>query len=165
MLIRGKAKTEDLIYAACAFECEGCVYISRCFQKGKYLHHDPCMNIANIDKRLVDWLHDTFGGYIYTEQPKRLSKRVIYRWKLHSRHAIDFLKLILPYLKFKRERAEIAIELWTLKPNLSPSQRDEYWLRLKALNQGRPPAETKRNDSELNLRNDSPTLEEIPVSI
>lgn len=165
MLIRGKLEPEVLSYAASAWECEGCIYISRTIHTNTRTKMTcPCVNVANIDHRLVDFFLQTFGGHIYTETPKRLSKRVIYRWKLHANDAIEFLKLVLPYLKFKRERAKLAIEFWERKSKLSFAERDEYSLRLKALNQGKAPAETKRDDSELNLRSDSPTLVEMPVS-
>ena len=164
MPIRGKIKIEDIVYAACAFECEGSVTLSRGYSPRGWYGCTPFISIANIDRRLVDWLQDNFGGHILSESPKKLSRRVIYRWKIYSSYCIEFLQLVLPYLKFKQDRAALVIDYWTKRDNLSNAQKDEYWLRLKALNKGESPAETKRENAETNLRSDSPIPVETPVN-
>jgi hypothetical protein len=165
MLIRGKIEREDLVYAACAFECEGSITFSRSITSKGWYQITPFVSIANVDDRLVNWLQSKFGGHILTEQPKKLSKRVIYRWKVYSGYCVDFLNLVLPYLKFKQDRVKLVIDFWANRSTLSRTQKDNYWLRLKALNKGESPAETKRNDAETNLQSDSPTLVETPVSL
>ena len=165
MLIRGKIEPEVLSYAACALECEGSLTLSRGVHSNKKtVMHNPCIAIANTDMRLIQFLQDTFGGSVYSEQPKKLSKKVIYRWKLWCNPCIEFLKLVFPYLKFKYTQAEVLIEFWERKRSLSFTERDVYWNRIKDLNKGKSPAETKRENSETNLRSDSPTLVETPVS-
>lgn len=152
MLIRGKSELEILVYAACAFECEGSITFSRSVTKQNWYQLTPFVSIANVDLRFIQFFIDNFPkGKAYPEEPKKLSKKVIWRFKLFSSYCIEFLQLIRPYLKFKQERVDLVLEYWACRKTLTREQKDVYWEKLKALNRGETPAETKRNDTETNL--------------
>lgn len=164
MLIRGKAEKEDLIYAACSLDCEGSITLCSLLNKRGWHSSSIYVSIANTDKKLIDFLSNVFGGSVYTESPKKLSKKLIYRWKLVSNQAAGFLQLVRPYMKLKGAQAELAIEFMRIKNTIPHSDKDAYAIRMRALNKGEPPAETKRENAEYNLQSDSPTLVEMPVS-
>jgi hypothetical protein len=148
-----------LNYAACGLDCEGSITISHSYTKQGWLAMHLIVAVANIDRSFVEFYQNNFGGRIYSEEPKKLSKRLIYRWKVNSNEALKFLETVRPYLKIKGDRADLAI-LWQ-KSNrrvMSREKRESFWLTMKALNKGESPAETKRIDAGTNLRNDSPTL-------
>jgi hypothetical protein len=151
------------VYAACALECEGSITHSRSITKQGWPQHCLAISIANINRDFIQFFLDKFGGNIYSESPKKLSKRTIYRWKIFANQAIGFLKLVRPYMKFKDKQADLAFEFYEVKAGLTKDQKDGYWLRMKALNKGESPAETNRESVETNLRSDSPTLVETPV--
>lgn len=165
-LIRGKASTESLIYAAACFDCEGSVTLSRNVRNNGWHTTAIFLCIANIDWNFISFFVDTFGGNVVTEAPVKLSKRTIYRWKLYVRDARDFLEMVLPYLKIKQERAKFAIWFVDNKHLLTVKQRDECWQQMKAMNRGELlPAETNRKDVGPNLRSDSPILQETVVNM
>jgi hypothetical protein len=157
---------EDLAYAAAALECEGSITLSRAITPKGHSMCSIVISIANTNQNLVTWLQQTFGyGAIYREEPKRLSKRPIYRWKLAATKALDFLLSVRPYMKMKCAQADLAIEFQQDRNDHKRTREvnDSYWLRMKSLNRGESPAETKRVDAETNLRSDSPILEKTPV--
>lgn len=161
-LIRGKASTESLVYAAACFDCEGSVTLSRNVTNRGFHSTSIFLSIANIDMNFINFFVTEFGGSVVTEAPVKLSKRTIYRWKLYVKDARDFLEMILPYLKIKQDRARFAMWFVDNKHTLSNADRDACWQKMKAMNRGEsPPAETNRKDVGTNQRSDSPILEEI----
>lgn len=164
MLTRGKVKVEDLAYAAASLDCEGFITISRHINSKGWQEMSVRIGIANTNYKLMRFLLDNFGGREHAESPRKLAKRVIYRWQLSALKATSFLKLIRPYLKLKSAQADLALKFQEVKIDLSRKERDQYWLSIKALNSGEPPAETERQKAELNPLCYSPTLAETQVS-
>jgi hypothetical protein len=158
MLIRGKESLEAIIYAAAGVDCEGSITLMRNVNKRGYHTSGIFVAVANVDKRFIDFYTENFGGHVLIEQPKKLSRQQIYRWKIYGHNAAEFLRLIKPYLKIKEDRANLAIWFDENKTSLSYKERDNIWLLMKDLNKGLPPAETKREEAGTNLLSDSPTL-------
>ena len=67
--------------------------------------------VTNTNEWLIQWLKMQFGGRIYLmkDSSRKPNARDGFRWRLISRQASEFLKLILPYLQIKRPQAELAI--------------------------------------------------------
>ena len=65
------------------------------------------LKIVMIDKYLIKWLKDSFGGYF----GKRIGKdgrMDSYEWCLrHEKNIKPFLDKVFPYLKVKRKQAEV----------------------------------------------------------
>lgn len=102
----------DLAYAAGLFDGEGSVGVSLRKQSGRSVTVTPSIKacIAMVDEDSIRWLSDKFGGHVDTTN-KSKTGRTIFRWTLHCRKAADFFEMILPYLKLKKERCEVAIQL------------------------------------------------------
>jgi len=158
MLIRGKASIEALIYAAAAVDCEGSITLMRHVSSKGYHSSGIVVSVANINGDFIKFFVDSFGGKVLEEAPVKLSKRVIYRWKVYFHGAAEFLTLIRPYMRIKGRQADLAIWFMAHKKDLTYQQRDECWIEMKALNKGEPPAETKRIEAGSNLSSDSPIL-------
>lgn len=105
------------------------------------------MSIGNTDKVWIDWLQDNFNGSIYSEQPKKLSKKVIYRWKLFGSQCVPFLQAIQPFLiGEKAPQVNLALEFQKTHGEKSIVERDEVCVKLQQLK--RAPAETNRENTE-----------------
>jgi hypothetical protein len=104
-------REKDLIYAAGFFDGEGTVKIEKGDRRTKKpygfrLH----IQVSNTHKGVIDWFKETFGaGYVYVRGNKTDGGRDYYDWGLYGHKAQRFLKLLYPYLKVKREDAEIGI--------------------------------------------------------
>lgn len=163
MLTRRKPEAEDIIYAASALDCEGNISLSRRFN-GTVPSWTLKVGIANTNPTLTDFLLENFGGHVHTEAPVKLSKRIIYRWQIHAKNAADFLTLVLPYMKLKKEQAIIGLNFQENRKYLNLSQQAELYAKVKDLNRGEVPAETKRVDGDCNPQSDSPILKETSES-
>jgi hypothetical protein len=98
----------DLAYAAGLFDGEGSISIvSYTNRERGYFKLD--VRVANTDKAVVEWLSIMFGGYLSVQKRTDETHKVVYRWAIADRGAGRFLRLIYPYLKIKRLRAEMAI--------------------------------------------------------
>ena len=112
----------DLAYTAGIIDGEGCISISPCdySRRGQHLRKNYCMRIfvTTTDAVICPWLQQTFGGAIYAYEDKRYGKKAalgtVRRWSLSMKASAGFLNAILPYLKLKKERAELALQFCEL---------------------------------------------------
>ena len=97
-------------YMAGFFDGEGCVTISRPHSRSNYQLE---VNIGNTNREVLEWIQRNYGGRLHA-----LRKPTYYKpysvWQVSGEEAIHFLQLVLPFLKVKREEAELAIRfpLW-----------------------------------------------------
>lgn len=102
------AYIEALAYAAGLFDGEGSVSLVR---QRNNRSHSPQVAVASVDYEVVLWFRKHFGGSIVTKQPRKSSHSVSYDWRLTDRRALDFLKLIRPYLVIERKIRRIDLLL------------------------------------------------------
>lgn len=105
-------KKTDLAYTAGIIDGEGCIHISRQWDKrykGCY-KYSLSVSVASTDEWLCKWLHFAWGGSVHYATKNNPKWRPSWVWQLSSKQACKFLKTILPYLRIKRPQAEIAIE-------------------------------------------------------
>ena len=108
----------DLAYAAGIFDGEGFVGLTINRQpthRRVNMTYNLTVSIANTNLPLIAWLKDSFGGYISTRQYRKdeYPDRLLgYEWKIVARQADVFLRLLLPYLRIKREQTETALRFY-----------------------------------------------------
>lgn len=156
--IRGKkVLLEDLIYIAGLFDGEGCVNIYQIntdYMKQKERRKVPkwvlSVTIYNCDFEIINWLYESFGGYLQRRVRNNPKWRQNYAWKLSANKALEFLKRIEPYLRIKKEQALTAIEFQENQSRFNQTKkgkpigmsekdmkfREDCWLKIKALNRG-----------------------------
>lgn len=111
-------KDTDIAYAAGFVDGEGSISIELV---GQARTPAVFVKIANCDLPVLERLRSQFGGRIKTlrrvKDPKpqnRESYQLVIAWD----YAIDFIKLIRPYLVVKTKQADVALE-WNAKRNRS----------------------------------------------
>lgn len=110
---------ETLAYAAGLIDAEGCVHVSyvqpskanRRITPSYSLH----VKVSNTDLPILEWLKATFGGVIVKHHARNDIRvgnawSAAWHWQISGISAQSCLKLILPYLKIKKQQAIIAIE-------------------------------------------------------
>lgn len=81
--------------------------------------------VANTDNSLVVWLREKCGGSItwLHQQPRELHHKPVAQWELSTHGAPSLLRLVLPYLVIKSDRAALAIRLSELIEEVKVSGR------------------------------------------
>jgi hypothetical protein len=102
------AGIEELAYTAGLFDGEGSISLVR--QKNNR-SHSPQVSVASTDYEVLHWLQERFGGSIVTKQPRHANHSVSYDWRLTDRRALNFLKLIRPYLVIERKIRRVDLLL------------------------------------------------------
>jgi hypothetical protein len=140
--------TDDLTlaYVAGLVDGEGSIVIGCSHRANRLPNHWLQVGITNIDKELIDWLLNTFGGHLsdYSHRPRHC-----WVWRVMGNEAKQFLQSILPYLRIKKKQAEIAIAFqdhsaqYSLKSNKERVNelleiREGYRKALRALTLGSP---------------------------
>ncbi len=94
----------DLSYLAGFFDGEGCISILKTTKKD----WNPSYFLqAQIGQKYGDtlvWVKENFGGNMYTARDQT--------WIVTNYKAYEFIKLIAPYLKYKKPQAELAIKFY-----------------------------------------------------
>jgi len=132
-------KLTDKAYIAGLVDGEGCITIAKRKngnKRGKPWYYQPTIAIGNTDRRLLDFLIPLYGGWITKPKSKENNKQA-YVWFISGKDRKIFLKDIIPYLKAKREQAEILLRF----PNYT--HRGFRWGRVVI---GRTQKEIKKQD-------------------
>jgi hypothetical protein len=89
-------------YIAGLFDGEGCILVTRGSLR---------VQIAGCYRPTIEALPEQFGGWICRDKDKGPSYKTCYRWVITCSPAQAFLRTILPYLREKREQAELALQI------------------------------------------------------
>lgn len=151
-------KKEQLLraYLAGVLDGEGCININQMkrLARNGNIYHTLYVTVGTTDNILPQLFHKTFGGSLMTRMVKGYDKPR-YIWQVAARKAKKVLLELLPYLKLKKEQAELAIEFATEKqksPKLWDREKNgnfkgvglskeriklyyQYWLKMKQLHQ------------------------------
>lgn len=107
---------KKLAYLAGIIDGEGCFHI--CLLNGKkydgYIsdHYRGVLKIDNTDKRLIDWLNESFSGTssaVTRTTSSRKFERPVYSWTVTGFRLLDLCEQVLPYLVVKKKHCENMI--------------------------------------------------------
>ena len=121
--------TTDVAYIAGFLDGEGCIRIKHANQGGNSYY--VWVAITNSYKPTLDFAVSLFGGKV-----RRAEKKVnkwVYHYLITSSEAVDMLKVLVGFLREKREQAVIAIEFHENKANLSPKWKQRYVKEISAM--------------------------------
>ncbi len=157
MITRGKHTEIELAYTAGLIDGEGHIIIEatrRSNPKYKCVQHILMIGCTNTNLEIIEWISKTYGSskpIRKRNHEKNPRWKTAYEWNISAKKALVFLEMIYPYLKIKKEQARLCIEFQKDKMNrkfttsgitnghtLSKetlSKREEYYLKVKKLNQ------------------------------
>jgi len=111
-------KKTDLAYVAGIVDGEGCITLARTgIRNSKNTSISLFVTVTNTNIWIIEWLKFAFGGTIYTNRKRNetTNRKAVYTWGLYTLSALEFLKLIYPYLRLKKPQAEIAIKFLEMR--------------------------------------------------
>ncbi|GAI69533.1 unnamed protein product [marine sediment metagenome] len=135
----------EIAYIAGLFDGEGCVAVDR-----RYLPHNPGLTIeAKIGITTPAPLYlcqRIFGGKVQVET-RHKGWHDCYRWRIFAKRAEVFFRVVEPYLIIKKDQANLAITLSSLRHSKSPLRWKiaEKIASLKLVNQPVNPDEQNGN--------------------
>lgn len=121
----------QLIYAYLAgtIDADGCITVQRVKKLSKRCKRLSTYYIIKIALNetspvVPTLLKETFGGQLYTHQPANQSHKRWYIWQVTNQLAISAIRLLMPYLRLKKEQAEIAVKFGAVL--------EEQWLEIRS---------------------------------
>lgn len=141
-------KNEDLAYIAGLIDGEGYLGIFRTSSKTKHLQSIIVIGLQS--KETIDFVQSIFHGSINTSYTPSAQRAGMYYWKLYSKERQkEFLSLLLPYLKAKKDVALILLQYLDRGPRVKSAGRgkgaiavhyledeQDYWA-IRKLNSGK----------------------------
>ncbi len=119
----------ELAYIAGIVDGEGCIGIYHRLDTKGNRSYQLCVQVGNTDKALIEWLHKSFGAYMYEHKhyscEKIKRKLPSFVWTIVGNQALSFLEIVHPYLRIKKEQAEIAIGFQKHRRRLFRKRLDE----------------------------------------
>lgn len=101
-------------YLSGLFDGEGCFKVSRDVRAGRE-HWALLIDICNTYRGVLDWVHDKFGGYLYSTEKKAPWRRK-FNWSTGATLNMRFMiQKMLPHLKIKHDQAVVALKLLETK--------------------------------------------------
>jgi len=97
----------EIIYAASAIDCEGCIGIS-CVRGRTYC---PLIRVVQTRHFWLKRLQNVWGGRLFecSHQDKRRALK--WQWFIKGKELVTLLEAIKPYLRIKNEQAELVLQL------------------------------------------------------
>jgi len=101
----------ELAYMAGIMDGEGSIGINKIknYNGTNTTYYRLLVQVGMVEGCIPQWLCDSFGGSIAV-RPKIKPRRAVTNWQIANKQAVIFLQAILPYLKIKKQQAEIAID-------------------------------------------------------
>ena len=84
-----------------------CPYVRK--DRNNQVYYKHAFKVVSTDKKIIEWLKASFGGYIYVRTPKKPNDSVSYTWSLDSYNTEQVLKSIYPFLKIKKRQLKSQI--------------------------------------------------------
>ena len=106
-----------LAYIAGVIDADGSITIAVTTpsRNGSTLRYSEKVSLAQVNPQAIDLLREHFGGGLSIQKRRGISRRPLYRWQIGCRKAAKFLEQILPFLRIKRQQAEICLNLHKIK--------------------------------------------------
>lgn len=135
-------RNEELVWMAGIIDGEGCITIRKYLRKHALHPQYWLALILNVVRgQDVSMFPKRFSGRIYPIKAPTNRSRPYNAWVINCKMASDALKELLPYLVWKKEKAELAIGFQEcIKPGrraLSAGdveERERFYLAMKKLN-------------------------------
>jgi hypothetical protein len=108
---------ETLAYVAGVIDGEGCVYIEKSRTLARAPRVDVGMSKAGLE--VLRLLH-SFGGTVRTSRQATETWAAAFMWTVTGSEASQFLSMVLPYLRLKRQQAELALRCQEIRESLVP---------------------------------------------
>lgn len=121
---------EEASYLAGVIDSDGCISVRRQQRKGRSrpIYYQGTISVVNRHWGLLEWIKEITGAksiHILHDETKSWARDEwcqSYRWQANGRTGRDILIKIKPYLKVKIKQADLYIELYNLKQNVSNSK-------------------------------------------
>lgn len=139
-------------YLAGILDGEGCFCVKKRKVKTCY-NYSSCIEVSNTCIGLIEWLYVTYGGRTDKKKVRKECKDQ-WRWQVSEKQMLEVIKNASPYLKIKRQQADLLIDLSEtfkqpivrdyhgrfLKPNKETLDlREEIFSKVRELNRkGKP---------------------------
>uniref|UniRef100_A0A6M3JR62 Putative homing endonuclease n=1 Tax=viral metagenome TaxID=1070528 RepID=A0A6M3JR62_9ZZZZ len=94
---------EDMSYLAGLVDGEGCFYLATVTSGKGFKSYQPRIIVTNTNKDVMDWLKDTFGGYITSNKPRDIMHKKAYQWTITGNRALMLANWLEPLLIIKRK--------------------------------------------------------------
>jgi len=103
--------SKELAYVAGFFDGDGCVCVQNEIQKDFRIARITA-SIANTNVEIIKYLKKRFGGYVKIRELP--SGKTLGTWMLSCKAAVEFLEQIMPFMRIKKEQAELACKLYAI---------------------------------------------------
>ncbi len=121
--------TLDLAYLSGIFDGEGCIGIYRDLTRRKATKKPQTsyrylrVSVSNTHAGTVNTFLEEWGGFSVRKRRRGANHKICFEWWVTGLSALVFLRDVQPYLRIKKEEAQIAIRFQMTKEERKMGQR------------------------------------------
>lgn len=127
---RGKYEPLQLAYIAGFFDGEGTVCITKTksrYEKGKDTQYIMIARVVGTKKEVIQLHYDLFSPHRTIRSYNYRKDFMAYDWSVTSKNALEFLKIIEPYIILKKKQFRLGIEFQERKnSNINNYAKGKY---------------------------------------
>ncbi len=98
----------DLAYFAGLFDGEGTIGLAKMAKQNSYSFS---LGVGMTSPKAINDLHNAFGGRIWLKEYPNPKWRPLWNWYVYGKRAELILRTLLPFLRVKREEAELVLRM------------------------------------------------------
>lgn len=117
----GDPTAVDLAYCAGVLDSDGTIgirrstYSMRVVKDSEQATYSERLSVKQVEPQAVSLLWSLFGGSLYVQRGSVKNGRALHSWTITDLRAARCLRLVLPYLRIKREQAINCLNLRDVK--------------------------------------------------
>jgi hypothetical protein len=112
----------EIAYFAGIIDGEGCFSLRPQVGLGDAVYV-AALSVGNTDARLMQWIHQRFGGSLQLESRSNPKHQPVWRWVASSTDIDQILQRVLPYLVVKQRQAELFVAYRATLNTVATSKR------------------------------------------
>lgn len=98
----------DLCYFAGLFDGEGCIGLAKMKKENSYSFS---LSMGMTSPKAINDFYNAFGGRVKLREYPHPNWRPLYHWYVYGKRAELILRTLAPFLRVKREEAELALKM------------------------------------------------------
>lgn len=138
-------KKTEYAYVAGIVDGEGSIGIARSKTQEMIggIRYEMYVTVSNTNEWVIQWLKFNFGGSVSYVKSRAVNQKPFWCWRIQTRQAASFLRLVIPYLRIKQYHAQLALQFqdakrkrqqWIPKTKEERELEETQYYRIKQLN-------------------------------
>ena len=111
-------ETNKFAYLAGYIDGDGCFYVRNYIQKPDILVFDYSIQVCSVDKYIIQYFSEQYGGVFYKRPEKRENRKESFLWTIKTKQSVKIAEKIFQHLVSKKTTCSLFLSIGkSISPN------------------------------------------------